>query len=667
MILDDDRVKVTDFGIARILSVDTMMGTVATTGMRVGTPLYMSPEQVRGKNIDARSDVYGFGAVLYHMVTGRPPFEGDDALAIAVQQMNDEPVPPSSARQGLPRDWDTLILKSLNKDPRRRFQSIKEMKRSIEELGTHPASRPSRLIRKPWYTAAAAVALVAVLLGSLLGYSSMPGHASAATLSSYLSGAAAEGQLSGTVLVAKKGKVILDQGYGMANRAAHIPNGPNTEYGLADATTTALLTGDIRELFLGVLGSKHDASICQGFRIKVLSYPCPARWEHHVMITQLLDGTTRLPEYHWGRPGNTIAQTEAACASMPLERRSPHTVHYTTCANVVMGLFGPAALNTTQEGGSWLPFGLGPNGDRHYSIAFERRMAGQFFDGLRSPKLALDYDRAGNHSSHTYNDYYAAYTSAPHLYFYDNLLFSGRYMNVRANTKLELRSRGIAAPSDPGINGTQWADAWKTGYLFGSRLEYTAGNLYNYQTANLRFPRPGVTVIVMGNTASTEGLNIAEHAAAFVLPGHPARLATTGPMTTRDLLGTYYRKTRPGDYRAVNYAVVTSNSDGLPWPYNGNFARMKLTLTIKPGRFRLGDAEVYTAGDDRELSLSGPPPGLTTTHLCNGQNTDLTPTGYYRWSILGRVLTITKVSDNHCADRAELVPGTWIRTGKPAS
>ena len=102
MIVDKDRVKVTDFGIARILSVDTMMGTVATTGMRVGTPLYMAPEQVKGKNIDARSDVYGFGAVLYHMVTGRPPFDGSDALEIAVKQMQEQPTRPSSIRQGSP-------------------------------------------------------------------------------------------------------------------------------------------------------------------------------------------------------------------------------------------------------------------------------------------------------------------------------------------------------------------------------------------------------------------------------------------------------------------------------------------------------------------------------------------------------------------------------------
>ena len=76
MILDGDRVKVTDFGVARILSVDTKMGTIATTGMRVGTPLYMAPEQIEGKRVDARSDVYGFGAVLYHTVTGGPHSRG---------------------------------------------------------------------------------------------------------------------------------------------------------------------------------------------------------------------------------------------------------------------------------------------------------------------------------------------------------------------------------------------------------------------------------------------------------------------------------------------------------------------------------------------------------------------------------------------------------------
>ncbi len=80
MVLDGDAVKVMDFGIARILPIDMHTGGPATTGMHMGTPLYMAPEQIEGKRVDPRSDVYGFGAVLYHMITGRPPFEGDDPL-----------------------------------------------------------------------------------------------------------------------------------------------------------------------------------------------------------------------------------------------------------------------------------------------------------------------------------------------------------------------------------------------------------------------------------------------------------------------------------------------------------------------------------------------------------------------------------------------------------
>ena len=310
MIVDDDRVKVTDFGIARILSVDTLMGTVATTGMRVGTPLYMAPEQVKGRKVDARSDVYGFGAVLYHMVTGRPPFDGDDALAIAVQQMQEQPARPSSVRPGVPADWDALILKSLNKEPRRRFQSMSEMKRNIETLGTQPAVGSKPITQKPWFVATAAVALIAVLLGSLFGYAAA-GRASGSTLSSYLSGVAAQGRLSGTVLVAKKGKIILDQGYGLANRSTHLANGPQTEYGLANATTTALLTADVLQGTQADLGvdpgnlpgaiTSLSSTICEPAIFQVYSAsPCPAKWES-ITVADLVDGTSRLPSYRQGQ------------------------------------------------------------------------------------------------------------------------------------------------------------------------------------------------------------------------------------------------------------------------------------------------------------------------------------------------------------------------------
>ena len=82
MILDDNTVKVMDFGIARVLLADNPLGTVATTGMRAGTPSYMAPEQIAGNPTDGRADVYALGAMLFHMVTGRPPFEGDDKLLL---------------------------------------------------------------------------------------------------------------------------------------------------------------------------------------------------------------------------------------------------------------------------------------------------------------------------------------------------------------------------------------------------------------------------------------------------------------------------------------------------------------------------------------------------------------------------------------------------------
>ena len=114
MILETGDVKVTDFGIARILHPDTSIGTIATTGMRVGTPLYMAPEQIEGSKVDGRTDIYAVGALMYHMVTGKPPFEGSDALTIAVKHLKEEPIQPSAVnrdgagrlgRSDLERQW----------------------------------------------------------------------------------------------------------------------------------------------------------------------------------------------------------------------------------------------------------------------------------------------------------------------------------------------------------------------------------------------------------------------------------------------------------------------------------------------------------------------------------------------------------------------------------
>jgi serine/threonine-protein kinase len=131
MVLSDDRVKVTDFGIARILAG----GSPHTlTGMSLGTPLYMAPEQIRGWTVDGRTDIYALGAVLYQMVSGRPPFEGDDPLSIAFKHVHEPPEPPTRIAAGVPSEWEALILKALAKDPEDRFQTASQLAEALSRL-----------------------------------------------------------------------------------------------------------------------------------------------------------------------------------------------------------------------------------------------------------------------------------------------------------------------------------------------------------------------------------------------------------------------------------------------------------------------------------------------------------------------------------------------------
>src|SRR5262249_46704566 len=97
------------------------------TGQIVGTPQYMSPEQIANKEVDARSDVYSLGCVLYEMLTGAPPFSGTEDVQILYQQLHAEAPPPSQLLRDLPRELDALVLRSLAKAPRDRFATMREM------------------------------------------------------------------------------------------------------------------------------------------------------------------------------------------------------------------------------------------------------------------------------------------------------------------------------------------------------------------------------------------------------------------------------------------------------------------------------------------------------------------------------------------------------------
>jgi hypothetical protein len=141
MIVGNDHVKVTDFGIARILGTGATLNTA--TGMSIGTPLYMSPEQIEGRRVDGRTDIYSLGAVLYQMVTGRPPFEGSDPLTVAFKHVHKDPQHPSEIAADVPPEWEEIILKALAKDPSDRYQSAAAMGEAIAALGAgEPVAEP---------------------------------------------------------------------------------------------------------------------------------------------------------------------------------------------------------------------------------------------------------------------------------------------------------------------------------------------------------------------------------------------------------------------------------------------------------------------------------------------------------------------------------------------
>ena len=128
MITDDKRVKVMDFGIAKLPSLSE---TMAMTRTVLGTPYYMSPEQISGQKIDIRSDIFSLGAVLYESLTGEKPFSGENTATLAYKIVQTDPVPPRVLNLHIPPALGAIITKALAKDPAQRFQTPAEM---LQEL-----------------------------------------------------------------------------------------------------------------------------------------------------------------------------------------------------------------------------------------------------------------------------------------------------------------------------------------------------------------------------------------------------------------------------------------------------------------------------------------------------------------------------------------------------
>jgi serine/threonine protein kinase/Tfp pilus assembly protein PilF len=130
MVDEDGNARIMDFGIARSLKTKG----ITAAGVMIGTPEYMSPEQVEGKEVDQRSDIYSLGVILYEMVTGRVPFEGDTPFTIGVKHKSESPKDPKELNTQLPEDLNVVILRCLEKDKEKRYQSAGEVRAELTRI-----------------------------------------------------------------------------------------------------------------------------------------------------------------------------------------------------------------------------------------------------------------------------------------------------------------------------------------------------------------------------------------------------------------------------------------------------------------------------------------------------------------------------------------------------
>ena len=172
IVLDsNDNIKLIDFGIAGEEGARRL--TFGKFSNVMGTPDYISPEQIQGKRGDARSDIYALGSILYEMVTGRPPFQGENAFLIMNDRLHNDPVPPREIDPEIPEAIQEIIYRALERDPRRRYRSANEMAWDLANLDKVAASvrpemeswrnRRSAGQRPAWFYAAIAVVPIAVV------------------------------------------------------------------------------------------------------------------------------------------------------------------------------------------------------------------------------------------------------------------------------------------------------------------------------------------------------------------------------------------------------------------------------------------------------------------------------------------------------------------------
>ncbi len=182
LLSEDGTLKITDFGLTkRVTDPDLEASALTATGAIVGTPSYMAPEQAAGRNreVGPAADTYALGGILYEMLTGSPPFRGETAMATVMQVVHQDPVPPRRLQPKVPRDLETICLKCLEKDSRRRYESAAQLANDLDRFldGESIQARPVGAVERGWRwcrrkpaQASLAILLALVGVGSAVGW-----------------------------------------------------------------------------------------------------------------------------------------------------------------------------------------------------------------------------------------------------------------------------------------------------------------------------------------------------------------------------------------------------------------------------------------------------------------------------------------------------------------
>ena len=179
LITPDHELKLLDFGIALLQGARRL--TWSRLSNSVGTPDYMAPEQVRGERGDARTDIYALGTMLFEMLAGKVPYEGDNALAIMNQHVNQAAPPLRSRRRDAPPQLEAIVAKAIRRDPGQRYQSMAELKRDLErwpelEVAAAPVDEPAPVGPMPGPLKAIGLILAVFAALALIGFLAQMAH-----------------------------------------------------------------------------------------------------------------------------------------------------------------------------------------------------------------------------------------------------------------------------------------------------------------------------------------------------------------------------------------------------------------------------------------------------------------------------------------------------------